>query len=350
MNTKKVFLSGNKAIAEGAIYSGCRYYYSAPKPINNEIIKYMSTRMAEVNGIFIQADNEKHAIGLTLGSAVAGGRVLTSSITEGISAMEEGFSYLCGMELPCVIANIMSGRFGLRSFEATQAGYIQAVRGGASGGHKFLVLAPHNVQEVYDLTIKAFELADKYRNPVMLLLDSNLALMNEGLNIDKDLLHPDKLPIKNWKLDGAKNREANIYKSYNEDSSKKYQDLIIKFKELEKEVLYEEFMTEDAEEIIIAFGSVARIIKEGIIKSRIIGKKIGLFRPISLNPFPKNELLKLSEKVKKITVVELNSGLMYSDVINIVGNKVEVSLLGESENLLGFRKIIEAFEKSIDVA
>ncbi|MFN4150526.1 MAG: 3-methyl-2-oxobutanoate dehydrogenase subunit beta [Candidatus Sericytochromatia bacterium] len=345
---KKAFLSGSKAIAEGALYAGCRYYYSSPKPINNELVKYLSVRMPEVNGVFVQAENERIASGMLIGSSVAGARVMTSSITEGISAMEEGLSYLCGMELPCVIVNIMSGRFGLRSFEANQEGYSQAVRG-ASAIHKFIVLAPHNVQEAYDLTIKAFELADKYKSPVMILIDSDLALLQEGLEIDTELMTPDLLPEKDWKLSGSENRKAITYKSYQDDLSDKYSLLQSKFKQMEQEVLFEEFMTENAEELIVAFGSLAGAIKETILELNENGKKVGLIRPISLVPFPKNIVAEISNKYKKITVVESNSGLMFSDVLNNAKNKNNIFHINESDSVFGFRQILTKLREEFDI-
>jgi 2-oxoglutarate ferredoxin oxidoreductase subunit alpha len=345
---KKMFLSGSKAMAEGAIYAGCRYYYGTPKILNNEIVRYMANRMPEVNGIFVQSENERSAISMVLGSSIAGARVLTTTTTEGIAAMDEGFSYLCGMQLPCVIGNIMSGRFGLRNFEPTQAGYIQAVRGGAAGNYKFIVLAPHTVQEVYDLTIQAFELADKYRNPVMLLIDSALVQATEGLEIETELLHPDLLSEKPWKLSGAKDRAPVIYKGFHPDNSEIYKNIFAKFKEMESETSAEQFMLEDAEEVVVAFGLIAKIVKGEIIKARQNGRKIGLFRPISLSPFPKEQLREATKNARSIKVIEANTGSMYLDIVNIIDKeKIAVSFLGESESLIGFRNIIREFEREI---
>lgn len=342
---KKVFLSGGRALAEGAIFAGCRYYYGAPRIINNEILKYMSTRLPEVNGIFVQAENERSAIGMVLGSSVSGAKVFTSTTTEGISSLEEGFSSLCGMELPCVICNIMTGRFGLRNFQPTQAGYMHSVGGGSTGGYKFIVLAPHSVQECYELGIKAFELADKYRNPVMVILDSALAQLTEVIEIEKDLQPPDKDDKKSWKLSGSKGRESKVFKSYHPDGSEIYKNIFGKFKALENETFIESFMIDDAEEIVISFGLTAKILKGYIIDAREKGRKIGLFRPISLSPFPKQLLKKVSEKADKIIVVEANTGAMYLDIVNIVDKKV--SFFGESEELIGFRNIIKGFEKGL---
>ncbi|MFN8577376.1 MAG: 3-methyl-2-oxobutanoate dehydrogenase subunit beta [Candidatus Sericytochromatia bacterium] len=250
---KKTFLNGSKAVVEGSIYSGCRYYYGATRPFNKDILNYSSYRFSEVNGIFTQTENERAAIGMVIGSSISGARVLTSSTTEGIFALDEGFSYLCGMEISCVITNIMSGKLGLRNYEPTQSGYGQAVRGGTSGDYKFIVLAPSTVQETYDLTIKAFDLSDKYRNPVMLLLDSALSQNYQNIDINENLLSPDYFENKNWKLDGAENREHRTYKVYH-DNDYKYKKFSDKFKMIENEVIFEEFMTEDAEHLYIAFG------------------------------------------------------------------------------------------------
>lgn len=344
---KQAFLSGLQAISEGALYAGCRYYYSSPKPINNEMLKYLSVRMSEVNGVFTQAENERIASGMVIGSASAGARVMTSSITEGISAMEEGLSYLCGMELPCVIVNIMSGRFGLRSFDANQEGYSQAVRGGSA--HKFIVLAPHTVQEAYNLSIKAFDLADKYRSPVMILIDSDLALLQEAIEIKTDLMTPDMLPEKDWKLSGADNRNNITYKSYQTNLSEKYSFLQSKFKQMEQEILFDLFMTEDATDLIIAFGSLAGGIKDVILELREKNIKVGLLRPISLVPFPKNVISELSTKYKNIIVVESNSGLMFSDVLNSVKDKNNIYHLNESDSVFGFREIISKLRENFKI-
>lgn len=345
--TKNTFLNGSRAIVEGAIYSGCRYYYGATRPFNKDILNYSSYRFPEVNGVFTQTESERSAIGMVIGSAISGARVLTSSTTEGIFALDDGFSYLCGMELPCVIANIMSGKLGLRNYEPTQAGYSQAVRSGMSAGdYSFIVLAPSTVQETYDLTIKAFELADKYRNPVMLLLDSALSQNNQNLQIHSQLLSPDYVEKKDWKLDGASSREPRKYKVYHDDDYK-YKKFSDKFKMLESETLYEEFMTEDAEHIYIAFGLLAEIVKENVIKQREKGIKTGLFRPISLLPFPKERLNELSKRVQKITVIESNSGLMLYDILNIVEDKNKVKFFGDFETNSSFRKISSQLEKGI---
>ncbi|MBC7474305.1 MAG: 3-methyl-2-oxobutanoate dehydrogenase subunit beta [Candidatus Sericytochromatia bacterium] len=344
---KKVFISGNKAFAEGAIYAGCRYYYGVPRSINNEILKYMSVRMPEVNGVFTQSENERSAISMVLGSSVAGARVLTSSITDGISAMDEVLNYMCGLELPCVVGNIMSGKFGLKNLEPTQSGYAQAVKSNLSGYSKFIVLAPHTVQETYQLTAKAFDLADKYRNPVIVLMDSALAQLNEQIEIEENLLSPE-IVKKDWKVgNNENNKNFNVFKSYHDDESNKYTDILAKFKLIESESLYESFMVEDADEIIISFGLIAKIAKGIVINERQKGRKIGLFRPISLSPFPKEALRSIANKVNKITVLESNSGSMYSDVCKILDNNKKISFFGESEYLSGFRKVIKEFEKGI---
>jgi 2-oxoglutarate ferredoxin oxidoreductase subunit alpha len=343
---KKTFLNGSKAVVEGAIYSGCRYYYGATRPFNKDILNYSSYRFSEVNGVFTQTESERAAIGMLIGSAISGARVLTSSTTEGIFALDEGFSYLCGMEIPCVITNIMSGKLGLRNYEPTQSGYGQAVRGGTSGDYKFIVLAPSTVQETYDLTIKAFDLSDKYRNPVMLLLDSALSQNSQNVYINSELLSPDYFENKDWKLDGANDRDARTYKVYH-DNDYKYKKFSDKFKMIENESLCEEFMTEDAEHIYIAFGLLSEVVKDNVIKQREKGIKSGLFRPISLLPFPKKQLFEISKKVSKITVIESNSGLMLYDVLNIVEDKNKVTFFGDFELSSSFRKISLDLEEGI---
>lgn len=345
---KKVFINGSKALIEGSVYSGCRYYYGSPRAINRHILHYSSYRFPEVNGFFTQTESERSAIGMLIGSAISGARVLTSSTTDGIAAMEEGFAYLCGMEIPCVIANIMSGKMGFKNFEPTQSGYGQAVRGGTSGDYKFIVLAPSSVQDVYNLTIKAFELADKYKNPVMILMDSALAQNYQNTEINTELLSPDNFKKKEWTLTGAENREPNQYKLYH-DADYKLKKFAEKFKDIDNEVILEEFMTEDAEHIYIAFGMVAEIVRENVIKQREKGMKVGLFRPITLSPFPKEKLLDISKRVDKITVVESNTGLMLYDVLNIVEDKKKVSFIGDTYLSSGFREISLELEKGLMV-
>ena len=343
---KKFFTDGSKALIEGAVYAGCRYYYGSPRALNKHILNHASYRFPEVNGFFTQTESERSAIGMLIGSAMSGARVLTSSTTEGIAAMEEGFSYLCGMEVPCVIANIMSGKMGFRNFEPTQSGYGQAVRGGTSGDYKFIVLAPSSVQDVYDVTVKAFALTEKYLNPVMILMDSALVQNYQNIQINTELLSPNNFQKKGWILSGAENREPNIYKLYS-DSDSKFKKFSEKFKSIENESMFESFMTEDAEHIYIAFGMIAEIVRENVLKQREKGIKTGLFRPITLSPFPKTELFNLSEKVQKITVVESNSGLMLYDILNIVEDKKKVSFIGDSYLASGFRQISLELEKGL---
>lgn len=345
---KNIFLSGSQAVSEGAIYSGCRYYYSTPKPINNEILKYMSFRIPEVNGIFSQAENEKSAIGMVIGSSAAGERVMTSSITEGVSAMIEGINYLSAMELPCVIVSIMYGRDGIINLEHGQYGYSDFVKSSSHVNNKFIVLAPDSVQSCYDLTIKAYELADKYRNPVIVLIDTYLAVQSQSIEIYRELLHPDKIETKHWKIGGAKNREPRVYKSFYDDDFSKYKSLIAKLKKMEEESLYEEFFTESPKELVVSFGSIAKHIQGSVLSARAKGRDIGLFIPLSLSPFPKQRLIELAEKVDKITVVEVNTGFMYSDVLNIIRDKTQIDFIGETEEIIGFRDVFNEFVKRFD--
>ncbi|MEK7433606.1 MAG: 3-methyl-2-oxobutanoate dehydrogenase subunit beta [Cyanobacteriota bacterium] len=346
---KKVFFNGSKAVAEGSIYAGCRYYYSTPKPINNEIIEYMSYRMPEVNGVFVQSENEKSVIGMVIGSSVAGQRVMTSSTTEGISSMLEGINYMSAMELPSVVISIMYGRNGIINYEQGQYGYADFIKSSSHINNKFIVFAPYSAQSAYDLTIKASELADKYRNPVVILLDVYLAVKGECIEIFQELLHPDSIDEKDWKLNGAKNREPLIYKNFYGEDLTKYKAIMKKIKLMETEEIYEEFHTEDAEELVVAFGSFSENIKGYINELREKGRKIGLFVPVSLSPFPRNRLIELAEKVKKITVTEVNTGFMYSDIINIVRYKTELDFIGETEDIVGFREVLKEFAKRYEI-
>ncbi|MFN8672628.1 MAG: hypothetical protein U0457_11195 [Candidatus Sericytochromatia bacterium] len=346
---KKAFLNGGQAVAEGSVYSGCRYYYSVPKPYNNQIIEYMSYRMPEVNGVFIQAENERTAIGMVIGSSVAGERVMTSSITESVSSMLEGINYMSAMELPCVIVSIMYGRDGIINYEHGQYGYSDFVKSSSHINNKHIVLAPNSAQSVYDLTIKAYELADKYRNPVIVLLDSYLTIRSESIDVFNELLSPDKIEEKNWKLDGAKNREPRVLKNFQGDNFDRYKKIMKKISSMEHEYFHEEYFTEDAEEIIIAFGSFSKNILGYVHELRKKGKKIGIFIPLSLSPFPQNRLIELAKKAKKITVTEVNTGFLYSDILNILRENITIDFVGETDEIIGFREVLKEFKKRYDL-
>jgi len=327
---KRLFVKGNEAVAMGALEAGCRYYFGYPITPQSDIPEYLSRELPKLGGEFIQAESEIASINMVLGASATGVRAMTSSASPGISLKQEGISYMAGSEVPGVIANICRSGPGLGGIDASQADYFQAVKGGGHGGYHIVVLAPASVQEMYDLTMHAFDLADMYRTPAMILADAVIGQMKEALipNPRPTL----NLPEKNWVVRGRKHGEQRVVKSlhlgdgeleaHNWHLHGKYDEL------RKKEVMYEEFMTEDAELIITAFGSVARIAKTAIMMGREEGLKIGLLRPITLFPFPSEIIKKLTERCKKILDIELNTGQMVEDVRLSVTCGTEVSFYG----------------------
>jgi 2-oxoglutarate ferredoxin oxidoreductase subunit alpha len=327
---KKILMKGNEAIAEAAIRAGCRFYAGYPITPQNEIPEYMSWRMPEVNGAFIQAESEIAAINMVYGASACGARAMTSSSSPGISLKQEGISFLAGAELPAVIVNMQRGGPGLGNISASQADYFQAVKGGGHGDYRLLVYAPYNLQELWDITMLAFDKADEYRNPVMLLGDAVIGQMMEPF-IPTPYKKP-KLPPKKWTLTGCKNREPNVIKTLlmgeGELEQRNYM-LQDKYRKMsDKEVRFRTYYIDDAECIVVAFGITARIALSAIRRLRSEGKKIGLFRPVTLFPFPEKELNALSNKNRKFISVELNAGQMVEDVRLAVNGKSEVRFYG----------------------
>ena len=330
---ERVLISGNEAIASSAIASGCRFYAGYPITPQNEITSFMAKHMPEVGGIFIQAESEIAAINMVFGAAATGNRAMTSSSSPGISLKQEGISYLVGAELPCVIVNIMRGGPGLGNITPSQSDYFQATKGGGHGDYHCIVLAPSSVQEALDLVKTGFDLADKYRNPVLILGDGMLGQMMEpidALSLERKV----KSFKKPWALTGCKNRKPNRIKSFFmaegalEEFNKKLQK---KFKNMEStEKRSESLFLDDAEIVIVTYGTMSRIAKQAILKLRDVGLKIGLIRPISLWPFPSEIIQTISSKVKKILVVEMSYGQMLEDVKLAVNGKIPVDFYGRA--------------------
>mgnify|MGYP006284543451 CR=1 FL=1 len=326
----KVLLKGNQVMAEAAIQAGCRFYAGYPITPQNEVPEYMSKRMPEAEGVFIQAEAEISAINMMFGAAAAGARCMTTSSSPGISLKQEGISYIAAAELPCVIANMQRGGPGLGNIRAAQGDYFQAVKGGGHGDYRLIVLAPSTLQELYDITMNSFDYADHYRNPVMILGDGILGQMVEPVEIKKyePIL---KLPEKDFVLDGCKGREPRVVKTLllsPPDALMKHNlNLKRKYGKIEKELsLVEKYNTEDADIIITAYGITARIAKGAIDTAREKGIKVGLIRPITLWPFPKKEFADL--ECKKILVVEMSNGQFIEDVKLANGCKIPVEFLG----------------------
>ena len=330
MSKNKVLMCGNEACGEGAVIAGCRFYAGYPITPQNELIGYMARRMDEIGGAFVQAESEVAAINMVFGASVAGERAMTSSSSPGISLKQEGISYLAACELPCVIVNMQRGGPGLGNIAPSQADYFQSVKGGGHGDYKMIVLAPISVQELLDLTFLAFDLADKYRNPALILGDGLLGQMMEPLTIPSDMQpkHYDKP----WALTGCKGRAPRIIRSLLlgdgalEEHNKRMQE---KFRIIkEAEVRSQSFNTRDADIILVAYGSVARIAKAAMEAARSKGLKVGLIRPVTLWPFPDKIIEGSCAATKKFLVVEMSAGQMVEDVRLAVNGRAKVEFYG----------------------
>lgn len=311
----KILLKGNDAIIRGAILGGCRIYFGYPITPASEIAEAAAKYMPRVGGTFLQAESEVAAINMVYGSAGSGVRVMTASSSPGISLKQEGVSYAAGAELPCVIVDIMRGGPGLGNIAPEQSDYNQVVKGGGHGNYKCPVLAPNSGQEMSDLTQLAFEIGEKYRTPVYILADGYTGQMMEPVEFGEPLMD---LPRHDWALYADKESKHNLISSIYldpEELEEHNRKLQRKYKEIEKnELRVEEFMTDDADYIVMGYGIVSRILKTVVEKLRAEGVKIGLLRPITLFPFPNKHIGELSERVKKILVVEMSNGQMVQDV------------------------------------
>ncbi len=312
----KILMKGNEALAEAAIKAGCRHYFGYPITPQTEVAAYMAKKMPKIGGCFLQAESEIAAINMVYGVAAAGKRVMTSSSSPGISLKAEGISYIVGADLPAFIVNVQRGGPGLGGIQPSQSDYFQATKAIAHGDLKLVVLAPASVQEMADLTGKGFDLADKYRTPVMLLADGTLGQMMEPVEI-KD--YASDIVEKPWALTGTGcERKHNIVNSLYLKPDELEKTNFARFERYkaieENEVMYEEYMMEDAEYCVVAFGIASRVAKNAIVEARKEGIKVGLIRPITLWPFPKAPLLKAAEKCKAFISVELNMGQMIEDI------------------------------------
>ncbi|NPV00459.1 MAG: 3-methyl-2-oxobutanoate dehydrogenase subunit VorB [Brevinematales bacterium] len=328
--SKRMLMKGNIALAEGAVIAGCRYYFGYPITPQNEIPEYMASRLPEAGGVFVQAESEVASVNMVLGAASAGARAMTTTSSPGFSLMQEGVSYLAACHLPCLMANVQRGGPGLGNIAASQADYFQAVKGGGHGDYHLIVLAPNSPQEMMDFAILGYELADTYRIPSLILSDGVIGLMMESVTVRDDYVP--KPPAKPWALTGCKGREKNVIRSLwlDEDgviiNNNKLQ---AKYREIEKnEIRYEEYMTEDADVIAVAYGMPSRIARTVVESMRVEGLKVGVFRPITLYPFPYQRLADLASRVKSMLVVEMSAGQMVEDVRLAVNGKAPVELYG----------------------
>jgi 2-oxoglutarate ferredoxin oxidoreductase subunit alpha len=332
----KKLMKGNEAIAEAAIRGGCRAFFGYPITPQNEIPEYMSHRLPEVGGVFLQAESEVSAINMVYGAAGSGARVMTSSSSPGISLKQEGISYICGAELPCVIVNMVRGGPGLGGIQPAQSDYFQAVKGGGHGDYHMLVYGPSTVQEAVDLMYDAFDKADKYRLPVMILGDGMLGQIMEAVEIPP-MKDPAAFAPKPWATDGTGTgkgrRIINSLYIDPDELEKVNHRLFDVYVELAKnETAYEEYKTEDAEIVLVAYGTVARIAKSAVNLLRSNGVKAGLLRPITLFPFPSAILSALADKecIKSFTAIELSMGQMVEDVRLAVNGKKPVGFYGRT--------------------
>jgi 2-oxoglutarate ferredoxin oxidoreductase subunit alpha len=325
----KVLMKGNEAIAEAAIRAGCDGYFGYPITPQTELLEYMSRRMPELGRAFVQGESEIASINMVLGAAAAGKRAMTSSSSPGVSLKQEGISFLAGNELPAVIVNIMRGGPGLGNVQPSQSDYFQATKGGGHGDYFPIVLAPSTVQEAIDFTILAFELADKYRNPAMILGDGSIGQIMEPVELPEVEPRP---PDKPWAVTGCKGREKNIIRSlYLLAGPLEARNVILqkKYREIEaNEQRHAEFMLEGAEMVIVAYGTTGRVAQTAITRARDEGMPVGLFRPITLYPYPKDAISSLVEQARVFLVLEMSAGQMLEDVELVVKGAVPVEFQG----------------------
>jgi 2-oxoglutarate ferredoxin oxidoreductase subunit alpha len=330
---KTILCSGNEAMGEAAIRAGLKFYAGYPITPQNELTAYMADQLPPRGGIFIQSESELAAINMIYGASAAGARVMTSSSSPGISLKQEGISYIAGAQLPAVIINVMRAGPGLGNIWPAQADYFQATKGGGHGDYRMIVLAPASVQESFDLTRLAFELADRYRMAVMVLSDGLLGQMMEGLTFDDELAPPAAV-AKPWALTGARDRKPNVIRSlFMKRSDVEKNNIVLqkKYRRVaSREVRYDEIFMDDAVMAVVAYGSMARIAEAVVRRLRAKGRRVGLFRPITLWPFPSKRLADLSRRVKKFLVVEMSYGQMVEDVRLGVEGRAAVSFYGRS--------------------
>jgi len=330
--SEKQLMRGNHTIAEAAVRAGCRFYAGYPITPQNEFTEYAASAMAKLpDGIFIQAESEIAAINMVIGASMAGARAMTSSSSPGISLKQEGISFLAAMELPAVIVNTMRGGPGLGNIAPSQGDYFQATRGGGHGDYRTIVLAPASGQESADLTRTAFEYADKYRTPVMIIGDGMMGQMMEPV-VFPEPIDPKDLPPKPWKLDGAKGRPSRFIRSLLLEPEMEEEfnwKLFRKYETITREIpQWETYETEDALLVVTAYGTAARIAKGGIKKLREKGLKVGLLRPITLWPFPEKPLLEMTKQVRDFLSFEMSTGQMVEDVRLAVQGRSNVHFYG----------------------
>jgi 2-oxoglutarate ferredoxin oxidoreductase subunit alpha len=329
---ERLLLRGNEVIAEAAIRAGCQCYFAYPITPQAELLEHMARHMPRLGRTFVQAESEIAAVSMVYGAAATGVRTMTSSSSPGISLKQEGISYLAGSNLPAVIVNVVRGGPGLGNIAPSQCDYFQATKGGGHGDYHMIVLGPSTVPEAGELTMLAFDLADEYRIPVMILADGMLGQMMEPVQLP-DAIDVNALPEKDWATTGARGRDPNIVLSFDLDpEGLKRMNLALqeKYRRIEaSEVRYEERDTEDADIVIAAYGTIARIAKSVVRMARDEGIKLGLFRPITLWPYPYEPLRALADHVDTVLTVEMSAGQMWEDVRLAVAERAATPFYGE---------------------
>ncbi|MBA7665555.1 2-oxoglutarate oxidoreductase subunit KorA [subsurface metagenome] len=323
-------MCGNEALAEAAIIAGVDAYFGYPITPQNEITAYMSRRMPEEGRVFVQSESELAAINMVFGASATGKRAMTTSSSPGISLMQEGISYLAGAELPAVVVNVMRGGPGLGNIAPSQGDYFQATRGGGHGDYRTIVFGPSSVQELVDCMPLAFDLADEYRMTVVVLADGILGQMMEPIVLERKPQR--ELPPKDWALTGAKGREQNIVRSLwlPEGALEKHNyKLKAKYEQVQKnEVICEQYEVDDAEIVVVAYGVAARIVRGAVDRAREDRIKVGWIRPITLWPFPTEQISKAADELRIFLTVEMSCGQMVEDVKLAVAGKAPVVFYG----------------------
>jgi 2-oxoglutarate ferredoxin oxidoreductase subunit alpha len=344
----KVLMKGNEAIAEAAIRAGCDAYFGYPITPQTEVLEYMSRRMPELGRAFVQAESELGAINMVYGAACTGARVMTTTSSPGFSLMQEGISYIAMSFVPCVIVNVMRGGPGLGNIQPAQGDYFQMTRGGGHGDYRLIVLAPSTVQETVDLIIEAFDLADKYCQPVTVIADGMIGQIMEPVDFPE--LQEPKRPDHPWALTGAKGRKKNIVTSLFlgaqnlERENLRLQKIIAEIEA--NEARSAEYMMEGAEIIVVAYGTAGRIVQTAVKQARAEGIPVGLFRPITMFPFPYDDLDRLADSARHILVVELSAGQMIEDVRLATRCRLPISFFGKMGGIVPLpEEILEEIEK-----
>jgi 2-oxoglutarate ferredoxin oxidoreductase subunit alpha len=331
-------LKGNIAMAEAAIRAGVEAYYGYPITPQTELLEWMSKRMPELGRAFLQAESEVAAINMVYGAACTGARVMSSSSSPGVSLMMEGISYIAGTELPVVLIDVVRGGPGLGNIAPSQGDYNQIVRGGGHGDYYPIVLAPSSVQEAIDLTVLSFDLAEKYRSIVVVLVDGNIGQMMEPAELPP--MRSLDRPLPDWAVRGAEGRDRRILSSIYlqpEDEEITNLRLLERWNQVEaNEVRYKEYFLDDAEIVVIGFGTAGRVAFSAVRAAREEGIPVGLFRPISLRPFPFKQIVELSKRSKAFLVVEMNTGQMLDDVEKAAANRLPIEFYGRLGGVVPF--------------